>query len=430
MSCYEKAYNTWLAAAPLRAARERHKRYTYGDQWSDPVDDHCGNLVPESSLLIASGKRPQTNNLIRRLVKTIVGLYRSSADGTSFYTDDVRGISSQNELPELDARLLEEFIISGCAVQRVVAERRPGGSGVWIDNVNPRRFFVNRFTDPRGSDIDFVGMLHDMTWCEIVNRFGRGSRQHINRLQVAFNTPPDFSAPAMSTPLGVADDAVDFVVAPEGRFRVIETWQLEGRQTSRAGRVAMDMVWRCRWYTAAGQLLDEYNSPFAHRCHPFCIRFYPLTDGEVHSFVEDVIDQQRGINRLVVLLHHMMASSAKGALLYPINQLPEGMGIDEITDLWARPDAVIPVTGRGHEMPRQVMGSTAGSAPAEMLQLQMRLFDEISGIGDTLLGRNISPSVGADRYNAQLQTASLVLTDLLQSFTTFTARRNRLALTT
>lgn len=419
------AFRAYLAAEPLRAARQRHKRYTYGDQWSDIVDDPATGPVPERRLIERTGRRPQTNNLIRRLVKSIVGRYRTAARADGYYSDDPASVDVRNSLPELDARLLEEFIISGCAIQRVVAERRPGGSGVWVDNVSPDNFFINRFTDPRGSDITLIGMLHQMSWPEVVNRFGHGSRTRIAGLRRLFDAPDARAALPPDEFLGMSlpADADTFFTSAPDRLRVIEVWNYEGRQSSRRGKVAMDMVWTCRWYAPDGTLLDRYNSPFTHGSHPFTVCLYPLTDGEVHSFVEDVIDQQRAINRLVVLLDTIMASSAKGALLFPMDQLVPGYTLENIASLWARPDAVIPIRKSG-DLPQQVAATSGGAGAYQLLDLQMKLFDNISGVGDTLLGRNISPATGANLYDAQLREATTVITDLLETFRTFTARRS------
>lgn len=421
---FSSAFRAYIAAGPLRSARQRHKRYTYGDQWSDTIDDPVTGQILERRLIERSGRRPQTNNLIRRLVKSIVGRYRTMAAANEYYSSEPDSVDARNSLPELDARMLEEFIISGCAIQRIVAERRPGGPGVWIDNVCPDDFFVNRFTDPRGTDITLIGMLHQMSWPEVVNRFGRGSRTRIASLRHLFDSPDTLSAPDTGQLLGMsmpADSDTFFTSAPD-RMRVVEVWSYEGRRMSRRGKITMDMVWTCRWYAADGTLLDHYNSPFPHGEHPFVVCLYPLTDGEVHSFVEDVIDQQRAINRLVVLLDTIMASSAKGALLFPLDQLVPGYTLDNIASLWARPDAVIPLRKSG-ELPQQVASTTSGAGAYQLLDLQMRLFDNISGVGDTLLGRNISPATGASLYDAQLREATTVITDLLESFRTFTARR-------
>ncbi len=40
--------------------------------------------------------------------------------------------------------------------------------------------------------------------------------------------------------------------------------------------------------------------------------FYPMIDGEIHSFVEDIIDQQHNINWLMTLNDRMLSQAAKG----------------------------------------------------------------------------------------------------------------------
>ncbi len=133
----KQAYRAWSAGGDMRVRRNRYKRYTYGDQWCDPVRGRRGNYVSEEDALIESGKRPMINNLIRQLVKTVVGRYRTRAIEDGTYKGE---IAVRNCLAELDSRLLEEFLISGTAVQRIVREKRFGVDGVWVDNVDMRRF--------------------------------------------------------------------------------------------------------------------------------------------------------------------------------------------------------------------------------------------------------------------------------------------------
>ncbi len=422
-----RAFNAWLAASDMRRARRRHLRYTYGDQWCDLVDDHTGNIVTERSLLVKSGRSPQTNNLIRQLVKTIVGRYRNLADEGAFYDNTPGSVDSRNRMAELDSRLLEEFVISGCAVQRVCAERRPGGDGVWVDNVDPDAFFVNSYRDPRGFDIDFIGMLHDMSLPEVINRFAGGSRRRADALRSLYGSSIDENADMLQpdTPVGVATPAgIDFYRPRSGRCRVIEVWQLVGRPvTDASGRLRMDMRWISTWLAPDGTVLLGEPSPWPHGSHPFVVKMYPLTDGQVHSFVEDVIDQQRTINRLVVLIDSMLASSAKGVLLYPVDQIPKGMKFDDVASMWANPNAVIPVAGQGREFPRQMVNNSADSGAYQLLNLQMKLFEDISGISDALLGRNVSASTGQALYDAQVRQAAVSLTDLLASFASFTDER-------
>ena len=110
----ESAYRAWSAASAFRVRRERYKNYTYGDQWCDMVTDRKGRRMREDRLLFESGGRPLTNNLIRQLVKTVVGRYRTQMAESGFYTSGgIADIARRNSLAELDSRMLEEFLISG-----------------------------------------------------------------------------------------------------------------------------------------------------------------------------------------------------------------------------------------------------------------------------------------------------------------------------
>ena len=120
------------ALASFRKNRELLKEFTFGRQLQD---------IPD-----ASGRPHLTNNLIHQLVKTLVGHFRRQ---TPEETDD------HNRLSELDARMFEEFLISGAAVQQIVRERRPGFQEelTWVDNVSPADFFAYPLRDPRALEI-------------------------------------------------------------------------------------------------------------------------------------------------------------------------------------------------------------------------------------------------------------------------------------
>ena len=139
------AYEAWMQCGSLREKRRRLKGYTYGRQWDDIITTPEGKRMSEGEYASMSGKTPLTNNLIRQLVKSVVGRFRYDLSQRKDDGVDV-AVASRNMLEELDCRMLEEFLISGCAVQRIVKERRIGGDGVWVDNVSPERFFVNRLT--------------------------------------------------------------------------------------------------------------------------------------------------------------------------------------------------------------------------------------------------------------------------------------------
>lgn len=285
---------------------------------------------------------------------------------------------------------------------------------------------MNRFKDPRGWDINLVGQLHDLSFPEVVHRFGGGSgvrAEYLRRLFSEIDSGGSFAAETLGEPGG---DVSFFTPSSAGFCRVAEVWTLDGHLQERAqdDSVGVEMGWRCRWFAPDGTLLDSYDSPYGHGCHPYVVKFYPLTDGEVHSFVEDVIEQQRSINRLIVLIDKIMATSAKGVLLFPADQMVEGMGWEEITQRWAQADGVIPITGRGEHLPQQVMTNPGASGAYQFLQLQMKLFDDIAGVGDALLGRTVQTARGVEMLDRQISNATIALADIYESFGSFVRSRD------
>lgn len=418
------AHAAWSAGASLRNRRERFKRYTYGDQWSDPVKTPDGRVMTEGQRLGLAGRQPLVNNLIRRLVKTIVGRYRHLCDKNGRYSTDPDSADVINQLPELDSRLLEEFLISGCAVQRVAPDVRPAGAGVWVDNVNPAAFFTDRFADPRGTDIQMAGMLHQMTLQEILARFGHTSRNAAQRISGLYGTADTWGAGGFT-----GADTEFFTCSTPGRHRVIELWTLDAlRKPDRNGVVTppSGFAWNCRWLTPGGDLLASYRSPWKHGKHPFVFKFYPYTDGEVHPFVEDIIDQQRYINRLIVLIDKMMGASAKGVLLFPVDQMVKGVTWEDIAARWSAADGIIPIAGRSNILPQQVSSAGMDAGAHKLLELELKLFEDVSGVGDALLGKGITGNSGAELFESRLEAATIALADIFDTFNNLTGRRDQM----
>ena len=413
------AREAWGRGHEMRARRERFKRFTYGDQWGDIVRAADGRYTSEGRILEEHGRQPLTNNLIRRLVKTIVGRYRTLCTENGRY--DLRDtFTAVNELPELDSRLLEEFLISGVAVQRVVPDIRPAGAAVWVDNVSPRAFFTGEFTDPRGNDVELVGMLRDMSPAQVMARFGGASPAQRRRIADIFGRD-DIAMQGLTAVNGQAADFLCTSVA--GKCRVIELWTLDAVNGDTPA-----FRWQCRWLAPPGDILAQYASPWAHGRHPFVFRYYPYTDGEVHPFVEDVIDQQKYINRLIMLIDRMMGASAKGVLLFPVDQKTKDVPWTEVCRRWSAADGVIPVTGKaGMMLPQQVTGNGADAGAHRLLELQLKLFEATSGVSAALLGRAPSGTGGAGLYESQIQSSTAALADIFDTFNAFTARRDTLA---
>ena len=449
------ALKAWNSCADLRRRRCRYKQYTYGNQWNDLVTSPDGEVMTERQLAASKGKEPLTNNMIRQLVKSVVGRFRNSRLTSA--TKSCSELYERNQLDEMDSRLLEEFLISGCAIQRIVNECRIYGQGVWVDNVSPQRFFWQSTCDPRCRDIELLGMVHDMSLTEVLMRFANNDRQRARLIASIYNNNQMAHPPLAGTSML---DNSDFFTAPDGRCRVIEVWTLEGSEkvschdrdkalyyeteetslssiadeNARRQSEGIDIIdtrwgiklrWHCRYLTPWGHVLHEMDSPYVHKSHPFAIKFYPLTDGEIHSFVEDVIDQQRYINRLITLIDHIMGSSAKGVLLFPENQLSSSLTWEDVAQRWSAYDGIIPYrpTNTPH-IPQQVSSSGNHAGAYELLSLEMKLFEEISGVSKAFQGKDAGAGTAASLYQSEANNALIALTDIYETFASFCRDRD------
>ncbi|MDE5608139.1 MAG: hypothetical protein K2I64_04305 [Muribaculaceae bacterium] len=449
------AYDAWLALAPFRRNRERSMRFTFGSQWDDIVPTPEGPMSAEQ-FAVRSGRRPITNNLLRRLVKSVIGRYRYNRADASTLPADKRQTYTENNLDELDCRSLEEFLISGCAVQRVASGRTLRGSGRWVDAVAPDRFFASPISDPRGWDAEIVGMIHDWSLAEAVIRLAGDD------MRLAADIRSHYAALRRSgtdaIPTSLSADSSFFHPADTRRCRVIEVWSLEASEilecrdplsasvytvpvsglrrieaTNRKRlaehkkpiryRWVPRTEWLCRWLAPDGAVLLTQR-PDETATHPFHFRFYPLLDGRVHSLVDDVIGQQIYINELISLIDHVVSCSAKGVLIFPTERKLPDMSWQEVASAWSSPGGIIPVKGPSSDQPEQIHSSATFAGATELLSTQLKMFEDVSGVSNALMGRSSSGNIGAEHYEGEVKNAIIAIADLLDTFSNFISTRN------
>lgn len=416
---FNVAQQAYYALADFRERRKRLIDFAFGNQWIDSTFDFDNNTLSEAEFARLKGQNTVTINLLRRLIRTLIGKYRSTTSET--YSTAETSTERLNSLAELDARLLEEYIISGCAIQRICNERRPAGTGVWIDNIDPDRFFVNQFYDSRGLDINLIGTVHEFTWSQFLNRFSNKNVQKASKLKAIFNSCAGRATTFTDQPQSVFTPVAQ--MQSDQLCRVIEVWTYEPSAT-KASATACQMEWHVRFFTDDGTMVHHRTSPYPHKAHPFVVKLYPLINGRVHSFIEDLIEPQKAINRLLSSFELSMATAAKGVLLFPQNQLVKPLNIDDVGRMWARHNSVIPIRGNG-DMPVQLYSnpSTAGIIP--LIEMQLHLFDEASGISAAIRGEQLSSSLSTETARTILANAEAGVADLLESFKAFIDTRNK-----
>lgn len=175
--------------------------------------------------------------------------------------------------------------------------------------------------------------------------------------------------------------------------------------------------WHYMFVGPCGERLAAGRTPYRHGSHPYVFKAYPFIDGEIHSFVNDIIDQQKLTNRLISMYDWILRASAKGVLLFPEGSLPEGVTIDDIADEWGRFNGVIVFKPRaGMPLPQQVSSKATDIGITELLDIQMKMMEDISGVNGALQGKLDNGSMSGTLYSQQTQNSLSALADLLRSF--------------
>lgn len=474
------AQTYWSNMDDFRRERERNKRYTYGDQWDDTITvDGC--RMTEGEYIQKQGNVPLKNNLIRRLVRNVIGVYRSQSKEPVCNARDrdeqklgetmstVLQYNMQlNRMNELYARTMEEYMVGAFVVHRKWYGWRNDKLDCWTDYVNPNRFFVDtNMRDFRGWDVTCCGEIHDISFGDLLGQFAQtpSDYERLANIYRAANNMRGFVSARASFGVSTRRKDIDFLLnTDESLCRVIEVWRKETKPRYRChdynnGDVFkidvndkkalvddvnqqrleqglslgmakediplvkaewfVDSYWYYYYLTPFGDILAEGETPYAHKSHPYVFKAYPFIDGEIHSFVSDVIDQQRYANRLVTLYDWIMRASAKGVLLVPDECLGD-QSPEDFADAWTRFNGVVLYHAKpGVPAPTQVANNSTNIGISELLNLQLKFFEDISGVHGALQGRQGTTGTSGTLYAQQAQNATTSLLDLLDSFSQF-----------
>ena len=470
----------WSQMDDFRKDRERNKRYTYGFQWDDMI---CvdGKSMSEEEYIKSQGNVPLKNNLIRRLVRSVLGVYRSQSKEPTCTARDrdeqklgetmstiLQCNMQLNRMNDVYARTMEEFLISGFIVHRKSYGWRNGKEDCWTDYVQPNNFFIdNNMRDFRGWDVSVLGEVHDISFGQLCEQFASSPQEYRQLRDIyKWTARKDYIA-TYAERFGYSRlENYDFLFTSEpGRCRVIEIWRKEQKPryrchdyqngdifkideedyaqvvlTENEERMRMakeagmpedevplikatwfvDDYWYFYYLSPFGDILREGETPYEHGSHPYVFKAYPFIDGEIHSFVADVIDQQRYTNRLITLYDWIMRASAKGVLMMPEDCLPDGVSIDDIAESLTEFNGVIVYKpSKSGKVPEQVANNSTNIGIAELLNMQLKFFEDISGVTGALQGKPGYSGESASHYNQQTENATKSLLDLLECFSCF-----------
>lgn len=486
----DEARTYWDAMLDFRTRRVRNRKYERGDQWHETMTnpDDATETITEEEYITNQGKVPLKQNMIRQVVKNILGQYRMNPTKTlvvsyeredqvsgEVLTNAIRNVHEINHTSELDSRTMEEFLLSGLPINKITYSyiKERDKEDIMIRTPNPNRIFFNTdIEDIRMNELRMIGELLDVTFDELCSVFAHNEKDVQLLKNWYYNQNPEdspFYAGDGFTPNRL--DSIDFYLTTEGnKCRIVELWYLkadwrvyahdyldgtykivdytldeikqvnqERMEVGELNGIPQDQVplieaenkyeqfWCVKYLTPYGNTLAQMETPYLHQEHPYSLAPYPLLDGEVWGFVEDIIDQQRYINRLITLLDFIMGYSAKGVLFIYEDMIPDGMNENDIADEWTKFNGVVklkrPKQGQA-DYPKQIYANSVNIGAQELLSLQMKLLQDISGVHAAIQGQTPKSGTPSSLYAQEAQNATINLKDFFEHYNYFKKRRD------
>lgn len=491
MKLLEQCRLDWQALSDFRRRRVRARKYLQGDQWHEVISDpNTGRYMKEEDYIKSQGKIPFKQNIIAQIGKNILGQYRQnplqpiiySIDKSKSGQADIMGIALESALnlndgKELDAQNLLEFIISGCCISKTTYTYWPNRDkeDVFIENKNPSRMFFNSdLRDLRLLDLYRVGEIIDTTLDRVIASFAHTKEQEKAIREIYRVSDESYYRSNKSLSTDEIDRLSFFYPDNYNKCRLFEVWYqksswrlavhdtLDGthqvvdlsesyikeinRQrielAAEAGipeeEVALmeyqqryEPVWCVKYLSPWGHCLYESESPYEHQEHPYTIKLSPMLDGEVKGLVEDVIDQQRGINRLISLMDFIMGASAKGVLMVPESIIPSDMTAEDFATEWVKFNGVIVYKADPQNpgaVPQQISANSTNIGAHELLNIQLKMIMDISGVSSAVQGHEAKSGTPSSLYAQQAQNSMINSRDLFDKFIHYRSLRDKKAI--
>lgn len=485
------AYNAWNSLSEWRTDIRRNERFVYGDQHGDIVYDwKSGTRKTERSLFVEQGLQPSQYNIIRNVLRTIVGFWANNKTlptviaqkdenqaESEVLTATLHALYRKNELWKLDISDLNQLLITGLASSKSHYANREGVSDVVNDFVDPFTFFVdNSMKDPRYKDCSMVGCFYDLSVDDVAGMFSHGSRKRSEKIRDLYRNCDEERIMMMAETFTQERLEINFFM-PEvekyGMARVIEVWRKESsecywvhdhlkgkyyadftstendlkaensrriKEQLAMGVAEEDMLlldwewgrdnfWKYYYLTPAGEVLDEGVNPFWHGQPPILFELYEYYVGKIYPFVRDLIDANKQINKLSAMSELLTKFSAKSLVFFPLESIAgeDGYGIENIEQRMTDYDAVIPYnSNKGLTKPEFVNTMAQAFTPLNVVNMYLKLSEQVSGVYGALQGQTPPAGTPAQSFLQQSQNSATSLVGIFEAINSYRVRRDKM----
>lgn len=472
----EKAYRLWQNLAGFRAQAARALTYIYGDQWAEEITVN-GETMSQRTYLVRTGNIALQSNQLKKKLNTTVGAILREEYEPSIIARD------QNE--QQYAEVMHEALLANCnkdafsaVLLQMIKDAAATGMGIGresyesLDGLEDTRtqyvenayFFCDSgMTDPRFRDLSMIGQFMDVSWPDVVARFGHCDSD----VQILRELYPEAADPFNLIYAQNPEDKhnpvqVDFFrTYDKSRCRVYEIWTKECRKMHHlydyntgedyyipdsdkealAAVMAENKIrketappewgddiplieddtyfetfWYGRFLAPDGTILWEGESEAGDKSHPFVILVPSSEGGIIQSYLSDGIDHQILINRAIVLDDWLTRTQAKGVTFMP-RSLVKGHE-KEIEGSWAAMADLIyindPEPGSDTK-PFTVNGNTTHYDAASLISMYKSLLEDSVTAGGAISGDTPTSGTSAALYAQQTNNSATPMLEFIKN---------------
>lgn len=465
----------WEARQDYRDRRGRARDYYRGKQWDELIvdPDDPDTTAQEKTIIERQGRIAWVMNHVGATVRNLKGQYRQNrseravyavsrqdTEATEMMNVALRGVRRYNKMKTVEADQFEEHILSGACAWRVGIQydSNLNRNEVRVFPVDQTRLFFNLdIRDRRMEDIRIIGELHDLTMPQILMAFAHGEdgqfqSERAQQLRSFYTESDEYHYDQISDYGREYTDSAEFWdTHDQNLYRVFEVWKQQFKlvqfahdlmtgdygdftgdnlfvaavnaEREMAGQPGIEIVsryepvWHCYFLGPRGEILYESDTPYWHESHPYIVGLSVLIDGDTWGLVEQIIDPQRWLNRLVASMDHSLMSAAKGVLLVPEDAIPGDMDISDFAETWSRANGVLKIKLKpGASPPIQIANA---SIPNDMWMMMDNLktwIQEVSGVTGPMQGYDPKSGTPASLYQQQVVQASTTNLDYFESY--------------
>ena len=477
---YTEAKETWESLSDFRKERTRNLRYVYGDQLGDYVKDEKGKWVTERERISKrTGGVALQNNHLYKIVQTLMGLYSKSATQpvcfarqkdadikSKMMSNALKANWDNNYMRDILTEEIRELICGGMSAVREEWGIHDGTEDAYTTPVLPSMFFYqSKNTDIRMWDVCLIGEIVDYTLGELASVLAKSEYDY---RQLEYIYAPYMNRYATRNSQTKQYDSESWDTPPQNNLcRTYHIWTLEHKPRIRckdimdrenplyrievsdrpqveainAARIQMglaqgiplddipliemediiDQYWHFQMLAPDGLILEEYDSPFDHKSHPYTMTVFNLVNGDIVPFISVIRDQQRYINRLITLNDLAINSSIKGLKMIPKSAVPNNMSEREFAERATELGGwIFYEESKMGNVPQVITSNSTNIGVAEMLQLQIGFINDLSSVSEALQGK--STNGAASRYMMETQNSTTSISAFLMNFSTFERR--------